>query len=168
MGGRVAVGEAVRPHGLKGGLRVRPWLEDLAAYAGITEVFLKSDPARRLEVESVHPGGKGAIVWKFKGIDGPEAAEGLRGQVFLADRANLRGQAEGVLYWEDFEGCEAADESGEILGRFENMFGAGGNDVLVVRAPDGGELLVPALKGVILRREGNRWILRPPRFEDED
>ena len=60
-----------------------------------------------------HRGGKGAVVWKFAGIDTPEDAEALRGIVFLADRKFLDGPDEGVLYFEDFEGCEIADEQGQ-------------------------------------------------------
>lgn len=162
----VAVGEGVRPQGLNGALRVRPWLEDAAAYRRIGEVFLQSDPGRRLEVESFHLAGKGSVVWKFRGVDTPGEAEALCGAVFLAGRASLPGEAEGVLYWEDFEGTEAVDESGALLGRFEDLLGAGGNDVLLIRTPEEGELLLPALREVLLRREGSRWVVRPPRMEE--
>lgn len=164
----VSVGEGVRPQGLRGALRVRPWLEDAEAYRRIGEVFLRSDPGRKLEVESFHLAGKGSIVWKFRGVETPEAAEALRGAVFLAARASLPGEADGVLYWEDFEGAQAVDESGALLGRFEDLFGAGGNDVLVIRTPEERELLIPALREVLLRREGDRWVIRLPRMEDAE
>ena len=97
-----------------------------------------------------------------------ELGRGGMGEVFLAERASLPGEAEGVLYWEDFEGARAVDESGALLGRFEDLFGAGGNDVLVIRTPEGRELLVPALREVLLRREGDRWVVRLPRMEDAE
>ncbi|MFC1491481.1 ribosome maturation factor RimM [Nitrospinota bacterium] len=167
MRGQVAVGEAVRAQGIAGGVRVRPWMEDVESYGRIREVYLKTDPARRLEVESFRRGGKGSMVWKFKGIDSIEAAEELRGAVFLVDRENLPGPDEGVYYWEDFEGREAVDESGRTLGRIVDMFGAKGNDVIVISTPEGGELLVPALREAVLRCEGNRWVFRPPEFAEE-
>ncbi len=167
MSGRVAVGDALKPQGLSGALRVRPWMDDIESYRRIREVFLKADPARRLVVETFHTGGKGSVVWKFEGIDSPEAAEELRGSVFLADRDILPGPDEGVYYWEDFEGREAVDESGRALGRIVDMFGRGGNDVIVVSTPEGGELLIPALRDAVLRQEEGRWVLRPPEFSDE-
>lgn len=167
MSGRVAVGDALKPQGLSGALRVRPWMDDIESYRRIREVFLEADPARRLVVETFHVGGKGSVVWKFEGINSPEAAEELRGSVFLADRENLPGPDEGVYYWEDFEGCEAVDESGRVLGRIVDMFGRRGNDVIVVSTPEGGELLVPALRDAVLRQEEGRWVLRPPEFADE-
>ncbi len=168
MSGRVAVGVALRPHGVKGAVRVEPWLDDLAAYERIEAVFSRDEPARRFEIAACHRGGKGAVVWKFKRIDTPEDAEALRGVVFLADRKFLDGPDEGVLYFEDFEGCEVIDEGGNPLGRVVDMFGAGGNDVIVIRTPGGEELLAPATREVVLRRDGDRWIFRPPKFADED
>ena len=168
MSGRVAVGVALRPHGIKGAVRVEPWLDDLAVYERIEEVFARDEPARRFEIAACHRGGKGAVVWKFMGIDTPEDAEALRGVVFLADRKFLDGPDEGVLYFEDFEGCEVIDEKGNPIGRVVDMFGAGGNDVIVIRTPGGEELLVPATREVVLRREGECWIFRPPKFADED
>ncbi|MDE0331239.1 MAG: ribosome maturation factor RimM, partial [Nitrospinae bacterium] len=158
----------LRPHGIKGAVRVEPWLDDLDVYGRIEEVFSRDEPARKFGVAACHKGGKGAIVWRFTGIDTPEGAEALRGTIFLADRKFLDGPDDGVLYFEDFEGCEVIDEAGSPLGRVMDMFGAGGNDVIVIRTPGGEELLVPATREAVLRREGDRWIFRIPRFDDED
>ena len=168
MSGKVAVGVALKPHGLKGAVRVEPWIDGLDAYGRIEEVFSQDEPSRRFEVAVCHRGGRGAVVWKFAGIDTPEDAEALRGIVFLADRKFLAGPDEGVLYFEDFEGCEIADEQGRLLGHVVDMFGAGGNDVIVIRAPGGEELLMPATREVVLRREDGRWIFRPPKLDVED
>ncbi len=168
MSGRVAVGAAVRPHGLNGAVRVTPWLEDLSAYERIRDVVLQEEAERRLEVEFTRRGGKGAIVWKFKGVDSFEAAETLKGAVFLADRAVLRGPEEGVYYWEDFQDLDVADESGRLLGRVADLLGAGGSDVIVVRSAEGKEILLPAVREVILRREEGRLIVRPPRLSEKD
>ncbi len=168
MQGHVAVGEAVRPQGVRGEVRVRPWMEAFGAYENIKHVLLKDDPSRRLEIESVKQGGKGSVIWKFKGVDSPEAAERLRGVVFLVDRQDLPGPEEGIFFWEDFEGRDAVDESGRLLGRIVDMLGTKGNDLIVIRTPDGGELLVPALFDVVLRREGDNWIFRPPEYDEDE
>jgi 16S rRNA processing protein RimM len=168
MNGRVAVGEAVKAQGLKGEVRVRPWMDDVETYGEIAEVFVASDLSRKFEIESFKMGGKGSVVWKFKGIDSLEAAESLRGSVFLAAREVLPGPEEWVYYWEDFENTEAVDESGRSLGRIVDMFGAGGNDIIVLKTPEGEELLLPAMKEVVLRREEGHWVFRPPEYLDDD
>ncbi len=168
MNGKIAVGFVLRPHGVRGAVRVEPWLDDPEVYARIEEVFSRAEPGLRFEVASCRRGGKGVIVWKFEGIDTPEAAEALRGTIFLADRKFLDGPEEGVLYFEDFEGLEIIDEEGTPLGRVVDMFGANGNDIIVIRTPEGEELLAPATREVVLRREGERWIFRLPKFDDEN
>ena len=168
MSEKVAVGVALRPHGLKGAVRVEPWLDDVEAYGRIAEVVSREEPERRFGIEAFHLGGKGAVVWKFAGIDAPEDAEALRGMVFLADRKFLAGPEEGVFYFEDFEGREIVDETGSLLGHVANMFGAGGNDVIAIRTPQGAEMLVPATREVVLRRDGERWVFRPPEIDAED
>ena len=168
MQGHVAVGEAVKPQGVRGEVRVRPWMEGLEAYRDIKKVLLRDDPSRKLEIESFKQGGKGTVIWKFKGVDSPEAAERLRGAVFLVDRQDLPGPEEGVFFWEDFEGRDAIDESGRLLGRIVDMVGTKGNDLIVLRTPEGGELLIPALFDVVLRCEEDKWIFRPPEYDEED
>ena len=57
---------------------------------------------------------------------------------------------------------------GRSLGRIVGMFGAGGNDIIVLKTPEGEELLLPAMKEVVLRREEGHWVFRPPEYLDDD
>ena len=82
MSGKVAVGVALKPHGLKGAIRVEPWLDDLDAYGRIEEVFSQDEPSRRFEVAACHRGGRGAVVWKFAGIDAPKTPRRCGGLFF--------------------------------------------------------------------------------------
>ncbi|MDA1001076.1 MAG: ribosome maturation factor RimM [bacterium] len=168
MPDRVAVGEASRPQGGRGAIRVKPWMERFKDYESLREVFLLSDPERRFAIESVHQAGKGAIIWKFAGVDSVEEAERLRGAVFTAERAALPGPEEGVYFWEDFEGRDVVDEAGNLIGRVEDMFGTRGNDVLVLRSPEGEEILIPALREVFIGQEADRWVVRLPEVLDAE
>lgn len=143
-------------------------MESFETYEKIKIVHLKEDPSKRLEVESVKLGGKGSVVWKFKDIDSPEAAEKLRGMIFLVDRQDLPGPEDGVFFWEDFEGRDAVDESGRLLGRIVDLIGTKGNDIIVIHTPEGEELLLPALFNVVLGREGENWVFRPLGVDEDD
>ena len=132
----------------------------------------KFSPGTNLCGDSRWPPGTGAAREPSSGSSRestpPKTPRRCGGSIFLADRKFLDGPDEGVFYFEDFEGCEVIDEAGSPLGRVVDMFGAGGNDVIVIRTPGGEELLAPATREVVLRREGERWIFRPPKFDDED
>ncbi|MDX1359341.1 MAG: ribosome maturation factor RimM, partial [Clostridia bacterium] len=57
--------------------------------------------------------------------------------------------AEGEYYMEDLIGCSVF-ESGKFLGKLEDIIETGANDVYSVMDKSGRELLIPALKNVIL------------------
>ena len=46
-------------------------------------------------------------------------------------------------------GLSVYDEAGTLLGSVENVIRTGSNDVYAVRAEDGRELLIPALRSVV-------------------
>jgi ribosomal 30S subunit maturation factor RimM len=67
-------------------------------------------------------------------------------------------------------GLQVVDEAGNVLGRVIEILETGANDVYVVQRPDGSELLLPALRSVILAvdLEQQRLVVRPPRYYDEE
>jgi 16S rRNA processing protein RimM len=56
---------------------------------------------------------------------------------------------EGTWYWHEIEGARVSTLAGDELGTVEEVFRAGGGEVYVVRGGSRGELLVPAVSGVI-------------------
>ena len=61
-------------------------------------------------------------------------------------------------------GLTVYDEEGHELGTVENVLKTGSNDVYVVRAEDGREILIPALRAVVLAIDvpGGRMTVRFP------
>jgi 16S rRNA processing protein RimM len=66
-------------------------------------------------------------------------------------------------------GLPVYDEAGDRLGELAEILETGANDVYVIRGGPGGELLLPAIKSVILRidLEQSRIIARPPAYYEE-
>ena len=50
----------------------------------------------------------------------------------------------------DIIGLTVYDEEGSVLGTVENVLRTGSNDVYAVRSADGREILIPALRAVVL------------------
>jgi 16S rRNA processing protein RimM len=69
----------------------------------------------------------------------------------------------GTFWWHELEGLEVVDPQGQVLGRLEEVFRAGANEVYRVIGPDA-ELLVPALRSVVLDidLDGGRMTIRDP------
>jgi 16S rRNA processing protein RimM len=73
-------------------------------------------------------------------------------------RAELPPPLEGQFYWFDLDGLTVYTEEGECLGRVEEFFPTGSNEVLIVRK-GGQETLLPFIKDVVLTVDEARRIL---------
>jgi len=159
---KIEVGVIVKPHGYKGLIKFKPWLDDFEDYSLVKEVSLKDLDNPYFRVLSVVSHGKKFQIWKLDGIDSLERAEFVSGKIVSVERKCLKGKDEGVFYWEDFEGYKVFDDEGNEVGYFTDLIGSGGNDVLVLKNLDGEEILIPAVKQFVLGFKDNKWIIKIP------
>lgn len=161
----VIVGEVLRPHGIRGEVRVEiltDYPERLVQHEYLYLAHPRSpDDVERYGLESLRP-HKGVLLIKLEGCDDRDAAEELRGmlvQVPLQDAIPLE---EGEYYHFQLMGMDVETEAGEWLGRVADVVATGAHDVYVVRGPRG-EVLLPAIEDVILEldTETQKMVVRP-------
>lgn len=101
------IGAITRPHGVRGELKVRLFNEASSALWDVTHIVIESPKgdARRCEVKSVRGSAKGPIL-DLEGVQGRDAADGLRGYTIWVERSALEPLAEGEYYLVDMIGCE--------------------------------------------------------------
>ena len=68
----------------------------------------------------------------------------------MVTRENAVPLEEDEYFIADLIGMTIVDESGVTIGTLENVIETGANDVYEVRLPDGGQILLPAIKECIL------------------
>jgi hypothetical protein len=78
-----------------------------------------------------------------------EQADLLRDRYLEAD-VPLARLAEGEFYWHEVVGVSVRTVTGEELGSIADVFRVGGGEVYVLRGGARGEVLVPAVRAVIL------------------
>lgn len=88
------------------------------------------------------------LVLRLEGISDRAAASTLIGRHLLAPEPPAA-LPDGAYWWHELEGLEVEDSLGRPLGRLEEVFRAGANEVYRVVGPEG-ELLVPALRSVVV------------------
>ena len=159
---KIEIGVIVKPHGYEGLVKFKPWLDCFEDYSRVKSVFLGELNDPFLKVISIVPQGKKFQIWKLDGVDSLESAELVSGKIVSVGREFLKGEGEGVFYWEDFEGYKVVNEEGTELGVFTDLIGAGGNDVLVLQVPSGEEVMIPAVKEFLLGFDADKWIIRVP------
>ncbi len=158
---RLAVARVLGVKGLAGGLRIEP-LTDWPERLGIGTSLWVEDEAAPREIVDVEWGGRLPVL-RLEGIADRSAAEGLIGRYLEAPPRPLPA---GTYYWHQLEGLAVTDVSGRPLGTLAEVFRVGENEVYRVVADDG-ELLLPALRDVILRIDLDAGLM-VVRYEPEE
>lgn len=143
--GRVVIGKAGAPHGLKGELRVIPLTDFPERFESLREVLIGE---RIFHVERVHY-HRQFVLLTLAECSSREAAAKLTGELLRVARKDAAPLAEGEFYTFDIIGLAVLDMDSKRLGAVSHVLKTGSNDVYVVKKPDGAELLVPALKKVV-------------------
>ena len=158
--GRIVIGRVGAAHGIQGDLRIIPLTDFPERFAALREIMVGDE---LLHVERVKPQGKNVLM-RFREYAVREEAQKLTGRLLTVARADAAPLDEGEYYVFDIVGLTVCDEENNELGTVENVIRTGSNDVYAVRAEDGREILIPALRTAVLAIDvpGGRMTVRLP------
>ena len=143
------LGQIVNVKGLKGEVKVNSFTDDNTKFERIPKVFLKQKGTlKEYEIEKVGY-SKNQVIIKFKSVNSVEEAETLRNSYIVVDREIFGELPEGVYYIADLIGLDVFTESNEYLGKVDDIFSTGSNDVYVVKDELGKQKLLPGIDEVI-------------------
>lgn len=149
MQGNLEIGQIVNTFGIKGFVKVNPFVDDISRFDDLKKVYIKKQKAlKEFEVEEVKY-HKNMVLVKFKGIDKVEEAENLRNSYLEVDRENAIDLEEGEYFIADLLGLDVITDEGKTLGKLEDIFNTGSNDIYVVKDEAGKQILLPAISEVI-------------------
>ena len=148
----VEAGEIVTTHGVKGEMKVLPWVDG-------PEILCEFDRCLiggvEYEIENCRV-QKTCNLLKVKGIDTMEAAQAMRGKTVELYREDIDDE---VIFAAELIGMEVFAE-GECIGKIKEVLDYPGNSVYVVKGKY--EYMIPAVKAFVLNTdmEGNRMDVR--------
>ena len=149
MQGNLEIGQIVNTFGIKGFVKVNPFVDDILRFDDLEKVYLRRNKEiKELQVEEVKY-HKNMVLVKFKGIDKVEDAELLKNFYLEVDRENAIELEEGEYFIADLLGMNVLTEENEELGKLEDIFNAGSSDIYVVKTEEGKQILLPAISEVI-------------------
>jgi 16S rRNA processing protein RimM len=166
------IGRVVKPHGVKGKIKVDYFGEDLNHFPLYREVFIKDHVGRLqaydiLEVVPQPP----RLILRLKGIERIEEVEPLVGREIFIEKRSLPDLKEGEHYWFEILGMVVETEKGKRIGRVREIFPTGANDVYVVEGKRR-EIFLPATEEVIQSidiKKGRMKVIRMEGlWEEED
>lgn len=145
------IGKIINTHGVRGEVKVIPLTDNIERFNDLEWVFI--DRSGNLEKHNVLSVKyiRDLVILKLEGINNMNEAETLKGLFLLVDRENAVKLPENTYFICDIKGCEVFEENGNTLGIVEDVLQTGSNDVYVVKGHDGKEILIPALKSVVMK-----------------
>jgi 16S rRNA processing protein RimM len=167
----IVLGIIVRPHGLKGEVKISLLCSGLDRIASCTSLRLMKDGKEIKPVSVIrsfmHPDGDAIL--RFKEVVGVDEAESLRGAHVVVPASEKAELPPDSFYLDDLIGLKVVTAAGEDLGRIEEVMDGLANGVCVVRQGEK-ETLIPALKSVIreVDLKARRMVVDLPEEVDGD
>jgi 16S rRNA processing protein RimM len=166
------IGRVVKPHGVKGKMKLEYFGEDLRRFSLYHEIFIEDEKGgvESYEILEAIPQPP-RLILRLKGIEKIEETEPLMGKKILIEREGLPELEEGEYYWADLLGMKVETQEGKRIGKVKEIFPTGANDVYVVEGKRG-EIFLPATGEVIQSIDLKKGVMKVVRmgglWEEED
>lgn len=143
------VGQIVNTFGVKGFLKVKPFTDDVERFEELKKVYIcKKEKLEEVEIEEVKY-HKDMVLLKVKGIDDMNEAEKVKGLYLKIDRKNAKKLPKDTYFIADLLGLDVYSDEGKHLGKVDDIYPTGANDVYVIKDKMGKQLLLPGISDVI-------------------
>ena len=146
---RLEVGQIVNTFGIKGFVKVYPYVNDTSRFDDLKTVYVKlKKQESKLEIEEVKY-QKNMVLIKFKGIETVEQAELLINSYIEIDRSQAIPLEKDEYFIADLLGLDVYLDTGEKLGILDDIYNTGGSDIYVVKNELGKQFLLPYIDDVV-------------------
>jgi 16S rRNA processing protein RimM len=142
------IGKIVALFGLRGEFKVKSLSDIPDRFANLESVYIGPE-YRRYTIEGVRPYKGDMLLLKLRGIADATTAEPLRNQDLCIPLEQLAELPPDSYYQHDILGLQVLTLEDRVVGVIVDIIATGGNDVYVVKGPDGQQFLIPAVKAII-------------------
>lgn len=136
----IEAGEIVTTHGVRGEIKVLPWLDSPEMLTGFHRCRVSGREYKMVSVRVQ----KTCNLVKLQGVDTLEEAQALRGKTMMLYRGDI---SDNIIFAAELLGVEVFAD-GASVGRIVDVLDYPGNSVYVVRGER--EYMIPAVKQFIL------------------
>lgn len=161
----LTIGKLRRTHGVRGEI-IMDALTDFpdTIKTGMT-VYIGAHHKQQ-KISSVRPADKTFLI-AFEGFDDCDKVGIFRNQFVFIKTKDAAPLEEGKFYQHEVIGMDVIDESGALLGKISEILNTGANDVYVIQPESGEEILIPAIKNVVLEidKSTGKMRVRLPEWE---
>lgn len=133
----VTIGQVVGPHGIKGGLKVKPTTDFIGWFEPGKRIFI-NDVAYTIKRMTTH---KTQVRVETKEIPDRNFAETLQWAKITVPADEMPELDEDEFYTADLIGLKVIDESGKVLGKIDDVMQTPAHDILLI-----GSAMIPAVQ----------------------
>lgn len=161
----VAVGRVVKPHGIRGEIRVISHADSPLLFDAVPCVWL-APPAgrpRRYEIAKWRR-HKGMVLVLLAGVDDRDKAEALRGHELLVHADDLPDLDDGEVYLHEIVGLTVRTEDGSFSATIAGFVDTPEQETWVLEDDQGREVLFPAVEEFLgeVDLDAGVIVIRPP------
>lgn len=154
------IGQIVNTYGIKGFVKVVPFTDDVSRFEKLENVYIEYKGNLILMTIDEVSYNKSNVLLKFKEAPDINMVEKYKGCYLKIQRKDAVNLPEDTYFIADLIGIEVYTEEGRLLGKVDDIFKTGSNDVYVVKDEAGKQILLPAIGEVIKNIDvGNKKIL---------
>ena len=143
------IGQIVNTFGVKGMVKVNPFTDDITRFDKLKKVYIcKKASMEEVEIEEVKY-HKNMVLLKIKGINDMNQAEKCNGLYLKIHRKDAIKLPKDTYFIADLLGLEVYTDEGVLLGKVDDIYNTGSNDIYVVKDDLGKQILLPGTKEVL-------------------
>ena len=150
--GYFCIGKVTSMHGIRGTFKVFPTTDDVKRFSLLDEVIFDLNGKKEKFTVSKVAYQKNMVLLTVKEIDDINVAEKYRGASIIIPDEKAIPLDEDESYTRDLYDIEVFTESGEKLGKVDDIYFTAANDVYVVKRDKNpkNDILIPAIKDCII------------------
>ncbi len=142
----LVIGVAVKPQGIKGELKIKPFTDDISRFKKLKSVIIED---KTYQVTGAKIAPPFAII-SLSGVFDRNAAETFRGKFLHVTRENAVTPKQGTYFIADIIGCDLTLENGQKVGEITQVTSAK-TDIFTVYTIDRRIMRFPFLKDLIFK-----------------
>lgn len=150
------VGTYVNTHGVRGDIKVYPHTDDVNRFSDLEYVYMDTNEGLyKCDIVSVKYFKNMAII-RFAGINNINDIEKYKGSDLYVTREQAVPLEENEYFICDIIGADVISDEGVNIGQVKDVLQTGANDVYVVGAKSGEEILIPVIPECVLELDFER------------
>ncbi len=159
----ILLGTVIKPHGIRGELKVRPFTETPGNFTHYRQLYLSAEDGQaKVPYTNVQARISGnAVLLKLKEVGTRDQAEQLTGMQVWLPCSELPELEVDEFYLYTLEGKQAYTTDGQTVGTVTGLLSSSGQDIMVIQAAQD-EFLVPVVREFIKAIDPQKVILDLP------